>query len=462
MKSILSGSELRNGYVSILATAAVFSALFLSIASAQAAEQFATVQRLRGEVKATASGAERPLREGDKVFVGDKVSASGSSEAVLKTADSGIVAVRPGAAFIVQSYSALGDSTDNQALRLISGSLRLISGWIGRTNRAGHKVITPTVTIGIRGTDHEPFVLEGEKTTAKDGTMTRYQAGTYDKVNHGGTTLNVGDEKLDVDPGKVGYAPSGSKTQTRALMTLLLPVLLDKIPDFYVPGEFDAELDKYSAVADKEAQKDLEQKRKSPAAKPELAKVEAAKPASAPAAPATPAATPVAPTKPAAKPSVPAATEAPVAKPASPAQPIVGCKPQAIAKDWVYTLDGAILLKDTETILGQFAKDVKVKATVRSKDGRKTEVEFTRDDLVKSTLSTAAKLEGYRSRRVSTEGKLAPKETRASCQRLAVKTVVIEQGRLSGKQYRFESVESYILERRDGKWVATKAETVQR
>lgn len=459
MRTISSGSASPACIAKFLGAAAVFSALFFSVASAQAAEQFATVQRLRGEVKASSSGAERPLREGDKVYVGDKVSASGASEAVLKTTDSGIVAVRPGAAFVVQSYSALGDSTDNQALRLLSGSLRLISGWIGRTNRAGHRVITPTITIGIRGTDHEPFVLESEKTTAKDGSMNRYQPGTYDKVNRGGTTLNVGDEKLDVDPGKVGYAPSGSKTQTRALMTLLLPVLLDKIPDFYVPGEFDAELDKYSAIADKEAQKDLEQKRKSPPAKSEPAKVEAPKPAGAPAASS---AAPAVPAKPAAAPSAPAASAAPAAKPASPAQPIVGCKPQAIAKDWVNTLDGAILLKDTETILGQFAKDVKVKATVRGKDGGKTEIEFTRDDLVKSTLSTAAKLEGYRSRRVSTEGKLASKETLASCRRLAVKTVVIEQGRLSGKQYRFESVESYILERRDGKWVATKAETVQR
>jgi hypothetical protein len=39
--------------------------------------------------------------------------------------------------------------------------------------------------------------------------------------------------------------------------------------------------------------------------------------------------------------------------------------------------------------------------------------------------------------------------------------VVIEQGRQSGKPYRFESLEEYLLELRAGKWLAIKAETTQ-
>jgi hypothetical protein len=39
--------------------------------------------------------------------------------------------------------------------------------------------------------------------------------------------------------------------------------------------------------------------------------------------------------------------------------------------------------------------------------------------------------------------------------------VVVEQGKQSGKAYRFESLEQYSLELRSGKWIAVKAETTQ-
>jgi hypothetical protein len=38
---------------------------------------------------------------------------------------------------------------------------------------------------------------------------------------------------------------------------------------------------------------------------------------------------------------------------------------------------------------------------------------------------------------------------------------VVEEGKLSGKPYRFESLEQFTLVQRNGKWLATKAETTQ-
>ena len=49
-----------------------------------------------------------------------------------------------------------------------------------------------------------------------------------------------------------------------------------------------------------------------------------------------------------------------------------------------------------------------------------------------------------------------------ACDRIGVRSVVIEQGRQNGKPYRFESVEEYVLERRAGQWLAIRAETTQR
>lgn len=391
---------------------------------------FATVHRLRGEVKAGTSGsAERSLQVGDRVFIGEKVTAAATSEAVLRTLDAGMVAVRPGAEFIVQGFTAKGDKSDNMALKLLTGSLRVITGWIGRSNPSAHRIITPSATIGIRGTDHEPFVLTSDIPTADAGNP--YRAGTYDKVNRGGTTLTASGKGLDIDPGKVGFVRADAKAhRSRALMTLLLPVLLDKIPEFYVPGEFDAELDRFSAEADALAQKELEQKLQP--------KAEAVAPVAAAA-------------------TAPAAVSAPAVIPVT-----AKCEPTAIAKAWLGALDDGIVRKDAASILGQFADDVDIVAIVRKKDGGIAEVTFTRDELVRSTVATVNQLEGYQHRRISIEAKKEGDSKARNCQRLLIKSVVIEQGRLSGKPYRFESVENFVLEPRDGKWLAVKAESAQR
>jgi hypothetical protein len=410
-----------------------------SDAAAQAnGKRFATVFRIRGDLTASGSGSERKLREGDVVYVGEKLRAPALAEAVLKTDDAGMLAVRPSTEFVAERFAAEDKPTDSFTVRLVTGSLRVISGWISRTNRSGHNIVTPSATIGIRGTDHEPYVLSAELATA-----TANKEGTYDKVNRGGTTLQVGDNKLDIDAGRVGFVrapappPKEDKSgfRPRALLTILLPVLLDKVPDFYVPGAFDAELDRYSQTADQDSQRQLEQRRKSSplaAPSPAPAKVPAAVPASA--------------------------TAAPAAAPATAAVVTVGdCASTTIARTWLKHLDGAIARRNAPAIVALFAPDAAVRATVRGNEGKMTGVDISRDELAQSTLAAMKGLRDYKQRRVWTEGK----PITAACDRIGVRSVAIEQGRQSGKPYRFEAMEEYVLELRAGKWLAIKADTTQ-
>jgi hypothetical protein len=362
--------------------------------------RFATVWRMRGEITVN----QRPLQEGGVIFVGERVRSSASAEAVLKTEDGGYVAIRPGTEFVAERFAAEGKPTDNFAVRLVTGSLRIITGWIGRLNRAEHRVLTASATIGIRGTDHEPYVLSAELAVE-----TASREGTYDKVNRGGTTLNVGEQKLDIDAGRVGFVRAPRPFKTRALMTILLPVLLEKVPAFYIPGEFDAELDRYSQTVDDDSERQLQQLRN-----------------------------------------------------ASDKAPAVNCKPTAIARTWLKQLDGAIARRDAPAIVAMFAPDVAIQATVRSSDGGMASVDLGREELAQSTIAAMKGLTGYKQRRVSIEGKLLDAEATASCERIAVKSVVIEQGRQAGKPYRFESLEAYTLELQGGKWRSIKAETTQR
>ena len=405
---------------------------------------FATVLRIRGDVSASGSGSERKLREGDVVHVGERVRAPALAEAVLKTNDAGMVAVRPGTDFVAERFAAEDKPTDSFSVRLLTGSLRVISGWIGRTNRSGHSIVTPSATIGIRGTDHEPYVLSAELATA-----TANKEGTYDKVNRGGTTMQVGDNKLDIDAGRVGFVRAPAPVQEnksgfreRALLTILMPVLLDKVPNFYVPGEFDAELDRYSQTADQESQRQLEQRRKSPP--PPSAVAPSPAPVRAPAA-VSPAPTPAA---------VPAST--PTAAAAA-VVTVAGCEPTVMAKGWLGQLDRAIAKRNAPAIVAMFAPDAAVRATVRGNEGKMTSVDINREELAKSTLAAMKGLKDFKQRRVSTEGT----PITAACDRIGVRSVVIEQGRQSGKPYRFEALEEYVLELRAGKWLAIKAETTQ-
>ena len=392
---------------------------------------FATVSHLKGEVTATTNtGETRRLQKGEPVRVGERIRAKADGEAVLQTGDAGIVAVRPNAEFITERFAAEGKPSDHQILRLITGSLRVISGWIGQLNRSGHRIVTPGATIGIRGTDHEPFVLPAEFAS------TANPQGTYDKVNRGATQLDANGGNVAIDAGKVGFArdPGTVEMRTRAMLTLLLPVVLDKVPDFYVPGAFDKELDRLSANADAHSRQQLE---RLTGTRGEIA-------------PQTPAVT------------APPAAQTPDEAPAEPAPaPIVGCPPEAIADAWLDRLDRAIARKDIKTILGLFAPDITAKATVQS-GGTLNTLTFNRDEMVQSILTSIASLQDYKQRRTTVEASLSEGETPKTCQRINVRSVTIERGKMNGKPFRFEALEEYLLEKRDGEWQATKAHTTQR
>ena len=119
--------------------------------------------------------------------------------------------------------------------------------------------------------------------------------------------------------------------------------------------------------------------------------------------------------------------------------------------------DAAITRRDVQAIVQKFAPDVAVRVSVRGANGELSAVEMGRDELARSTLAAVGGLTDYQQRRPSIEGRLV-----VTCDQISVKSVVIEQGRQNGKPYRFESVEEYVLARRDGLWLAIKAGATQR
>ena len=71
-------------------------------------------------------------------------------------------------------------------------------------------------------------------------------------------------------------------------------------------------------------------------------------------------------------------------------------------------------------------------------------------------MAAVSGLTDYRQKRLSLKAGFDPSVPAGSCGEIWVKSTVVEQGKQSGKPYRFESTESYRLQLRDGAWVAVR------
>jgi hypothetical protein len=153
---------------------------------------------------------------GDKVYEGDALVTQGDSEVHLNMADGGYMAVRPNTTMRITLYQANGDSTDKSVVGLLKGSFRSITGWIGKNYPANYAVNTPTATIGVRGTEHEPaYVPDG---------VPGQDPGTYDNVYAGGTTISNSAGHVDVSPNHAGFVDPKRN---------VAPRVLDHVPTFY-------------------------------------------------------------------------------------------------------------------------------------------------------------------------------------------------------------------------------------
>jgi hypothetical protein len=167
-------------------------------------------------------GKARLPVNGESVLEGDTVTTFANGEIHLQMADGASLIVRENSKITIAEYVADGGDGDRSLIELARGALRSITGWIGQYNRANYKIRTPLVTIGVRGTDHEPsHLLEGDP---------RGEAGSYDKVNEGRTYMQGPQGTIEVPANRAVF-----RAQARGAR----PRLLAKAPGFYRPGRFE-------------------------------------------------------------------------------------------------------------------------------------------------------------------------------------------------------------------------------
>lgn len=191
---------------------AVFFAACLALLSQAAYAGVAgQVQFVHGIVQVTNSaGQTRTLLKGDAVHESDTVTTARDGSAQIKMRDGGMIAVRPDSKLKFDSFVFMGgeDGKEKSFFSLLRGGFRAITGMIGQKNKANYRITTAAATIGIRGTDHETYVVvPGSELAAT------VPVGTYNKVNTGETTMTTDKGTINILPNQMGFAAAGQMPQ---------------------------------------------------------------------------------------------------------------------------------------------------------------------------------------------------------------------------------------------------------
>ncbi|MFM9967987.1 MAG: FecR domain-containing protein [Burkholderiales bacterium] len=133
------------------------------------------------------NGQTRPIARGTEVASGDTLRTN-SGLVQIRFSDGGIVSLRPDTEYVIEQYRFAGsaDGSEQGAFRLLKGTMRTVTGFVGRINRNSYTLYTPTATIGIRGTGGVIAVDATTGATRLFGT-----SGTWDLRSQTGPSIPV-------------------------------------------------------------------------------------------------------------------------------------------------------------------------------------------------------------------------------------------------------------------------------
>lgn len=137
---------------------ALFLFWVVTIATVRA-QPAATIVFFSGNpVLTAANGNERPATRGGELNPGDTVD-SRDGRLQLRFLDGASLSLQPGSRFRIDRFSYAGADTvrrsdEGVVMTLIKGTLRTVTGWLGKQDRNHYRMGSTVATIGIRGTEY--------------------------------------------------------------------------------------------------------------------------------------------------------------------------------------------------------------------------------------------------------------------------------------------------------------------
>ena len=144
-----------------VATAALAQTPAATPSAVPPAEHAGFIKMVRGDVQLlSASGVLRPARAGDEVAPIERLVTGPEAAASVVLRDGSTLVVGPSSRVDLKEFSFDATTQDgNMLVGLLRGSLRMITGLIGKRHPDAVRIETQTATIGIRGTD---FIVQAD------------------------------------------------------------------------------------------------------------------------------------------------------------------------------------------------------------------------------------------------------------------------------------------------------------
>ncbi len=179
-------------------------ALSVSLALASAAALAdGTLTHLSGAVSVQkADGSSATGNVGTRILTGDTVVTGARSYVRMEMTDGGEMVLRPESQLKLEAYAFNADRSgeDSLVMRMLKGGMRTVTGLISkRGNRDAYQLRTSTATIGIRGTQFDLRVCEGNCGALPNG--------TYVAVRFGAVEASSPQGSIPVAAGQVARVP---------------------------------------------------------------------------------------------------------------------------------------------------------------------------------------------------------------------------------------------------------------
>jgi len=144
----------------------------------------------------------RKLVKGTPVFLGDKVITGEDGYVRLNMIDDAVLDLRCFSIMVIEEY-ALNTSSRRSILNLLQGSLKKVTGQIGKMTEDVYELKTPVASVGVRGTEYALRVFQskgcGGTIDADDGFYLEVIKGLVDVHNEAGREV--------IAKGETAYVP---------------------------------------------------------------------------------------------------------------------------------------------------------------------------------------------------------------------------------------------------------------
>jgi len=143
----------------------------------------------------------RNLDIGNEVFVGDRIYTGVTGFVRLSMIDDAKIDLRCNSEMLIEDYRLLRGG-NRSVLHLIKGSVRKITGSIGKVADDIYEMHTPLATVGVRGTEYAIRVLQSH---GCDGSLDVNSQGLFVKVNKGAIDVKSTKQKVSLNKGEAAH-----------------------------------------------------------------------------------------------------------------------------------------------------------------------------------------------------------------------------------------------------------------